>query len=247
MKIKISVSQILQTFFINNISFISIIFTKTEITSSIFSMNSSDWLTQSCSSINLKNKSNSQININISKKRQRNTSIVKTNGKTEQTQKPISNHLDYIHQISNVKWWLEITNATQKNDQLIYIINQSYSIIISDITVTITTEIARLKIKIDNLTNNMIKQNFFNITRTMSQMYIQINLTNNLIKQNFFNNFVNHHHQTWWQEDDWISYSACLDFSNKPTFTSIDLVLMKWQPIGKNPPTPPRDRAKPTR
>ena len=60
-------------------------------------------------------------------------------------------------------------------------------------------------------------------------------------------NFVNHHHQTWWQEDDWISYSACLDLSNKPTFTSIDLVLVKWQPIGKNPPTPPRDRAKPTR
>ena len=60
-------------------------------------------------------------------------------------------------------------------------------------------------------------------------------------------NFVNHHHQIWWQEDDWISYSACLDFSNKPTFTFIDLVLMKWQPIEKIPPTPPRDRAKPTR
>ena len=65
--------------------------------------------------------------------------------------------------------------------------------------------------------------------------------------KNSFNNFVNHHHQTWWQKDDWISYSACLDLSNKPTFTSIDLVLVKWQPIGKNPPTPPRDRAKPTR
>ena len=60
-------------------------------------------------------------------------------------------------------------------------------------------------------------------------------------------NFVNHHHQTWWQENDWISYSTCLDLSNKPTFTFIDLVLVKWQPIEKIPPTPPRDRAKPTR
>ena len=112
MKIKISVSQTFQTFFINNILFISIIFTKTGITSSVFSMNNSDWLTQFCSPINSENKSNSSININISKKRKTNTPIVKTNEKKEQTQKPIPNHLDYIHQINNVRRWLKIANAT---------------------------------------------------------------------------------------------------------------------------------------
>ena len=59
--------------------------------------------------------------------------------------------------------------------------------------------------------------------------------------------FVNHHHQTWWQEDDWINYFVCLHFSNKPTFTFIDLLLMKWQSIEKISSTPPRDWAKPTR
>ena len=112
MEMEISASQTLQTSFINNTSFISIIFTKTGITSSAFSMYSSDWLTQSCSPINSENKSNSPININISKKRKTNTPFVKTNEKKKQTQKPISNHLDYIHQISNAKRWLKIANAT---------------------------------------------------------------------------------------------------------------------------------------
>ena len=141
MKIKFSVLQTPQTSLINNISFISIIFTKTETISSVFSMNSSDWLTQSCPPINSENKSNSPINTNISKKRKTNTFIVKTNGEKKQTQKPSSNHLNYIHQINNAKWWLKITNATQKNNQLTHIINQLYSIIISDIIVTITFKI----------------------------------------------------------------------------------------------------------
>ena len=59
--------------------------------------------------------------------------------------------------------------------------------------------------------------------------------------------FVNHHHQTWWQEFDWINYSVCLDFSNKPTFIYIDLFLMKWQSIEKISSTPSRDRAKSAR
>ena len=59
--------------------------------------------------------------------------------------------------------------------------------------------------------------------------------------------FVNHHHQIWWQKNDWINYSACLKYSYKPTFIFIDLVLVKWQSIEKNPSTPPRDRAKLTR
>ena len=69
----------LKTFFINNISFILIIFIKTEIPSSIFSMNSPDWLTQFCPSINLENKSNSSVNLN--KIRKTNIFIVKTNEK----------------------------------------------------------------------------------------------------------------------------------------------------------------------
>ena len=85
MEIKFSVSQTFETFFINNISFILIIFTKTKTTSSAFLMNNSDWLTQFCSSINSKNKSNSSMNINVNKKRKTNTPTVKTNKKKSDT------------------------------------------------------------------------------------------------------------------------------------------------------------------
>ena len=76
---------------------------------------------------------------------------------------------------------------------MIHIINQLYNITISNITVTITSEIAQLKTKIDNLTNNMIKQNSFNITPTMSQMLHMSNSANaNFANANSANvNFAN--------------------------------------------------------
>ena len=58
---------------------------------------------------------------------------------------------------------------------------------------TITFEIVQLKIKIDNLTNNMIKQNSFNITSTVPQMPHMSNSANaNFANANSANaNFAN--------------------------------------------------------
>ena len=81
MEMETSAPQTPQTSPINNTPSTSITPTKTGTTSSAFSMNSPDWLTQSCPAIKLENKSNSSININISKKRKTNIPIIKTNEK----------------------------------------------------------------------------------------------------------------------------------------------------------------------
>ena len=108
MEMKDSAPKTPQTSLTNNSPSTPITPTKSGTAPSIFSMDSPDWLTQSCPSINLENKSNSSIN--ISKKRKANIFIAntfianaKTNENKKQNQKPFSNHLDYIHQIDNAK------------------------------------------------------------------------------------------------------------------------------------------------